>query len=348
MQSCVNSPPRRWQRPSRRIGTCRSDAGVKAEDFRIGKCTVRLNGKTILEMPMVLAAAVTYEIPHSELGVAGQLHSTIGHCGRRRPSRTHRGCACLWGHSCGGHLARSSLRPCTHTMSTFLQDLRYAVRTLARTPAFTLVVVLTLGLGIGANTAIFSLIDQVCCGCCRSQARASWCSSTARGRSAAGPTNEGTFSYPMYRDLRDRNTVFNGLVARFAHRDARPARPGRARRRRADLRQHVRRCSACTPRSAALHTPTTTATPGGHPVAVLSHDYWQRRFESDPAVVSRSRRSTATPMTVVGVAPRGLRRHRHRRDPRRLRADDDEGADDADVERSRQPPQPLADHRRRG
>ena len=96
-------------------------------------------------------------------------------------------------------------------MSVLTQDLRYALRTLARTPGFTAVVVLTLGLGIGANTAIFSLIDQVVLRLLPVQApRRAGAARRARARSAAGPRTTATFSYPMYRDLRDRNDVFGG------------------------------------------------------------------------------------------------------------------------------------------
>src|ERR1041385_4826710 len=94
-----------------------------------------------------------------------------------------------------------------------LNDIRYALRMLGKNPAFGCVVVLTLALGIGANAAIFSLLDQVLL------QRLPVANpdqlvvlSTYDPRNA--PDIEGSFCYPMYQDLRDRNSVFSGVIAR--------------------------------------------------------------------------------------------------------------------------------------
>jgi len=96
-----------------------------------------------------------------------------------------------------------------------LQDLRYALRTLLTTPAFTLVVVATLALGIGANTAIFSLTDQVLLRLLPVKSPERLVVLDGPGAFQGRTFNNGTFSYPMYRDFRDRNTVFDGVLARF-------------------------------------------------------------------------------------------------------------------------------------
>src|SRR5436309_13616221 len=94
-------------------------------------------------------------------------------------------------------------------------DLRYAVRTLARTPGFTLIVVLTLALGIGANSAIFSLTDQMLLRLLPVKDPQELVMFENPGAFAGRQFNNNTFSYPMYRDFRDQNKVFNGLAARF-------------------------------------------------------------------------------------------------------------------------------------
>ena len=100
-------------------------------------------------------------------------------------------------------------------MSALTQDLRYAFRTLGRAPGFAAIVVLTLGLGIGANTAIFSLLDQVLLRTLPVADPASLVQLDGPGPWSGRTLDDRTFSYPMYRDLRDQNTVFAGLVAQF-------------------------------------------------------------------------------------------------------------------------------------
>ena len=97
-------------------------------------------------------------------------------------------------------------------MTAFLQDVRYALRTLVKTPAFTLVVVLTLALGIGANTAIFSLTDQVLLRLLPVKSPEQLVVLDGPGAFQGRTFNNGTFSYPMYRDFRDQNTVFDGVL----------------------------------------------------------------------------------------------------------------------------------------
>src|SRR3977135_2675507 len=96
-----------------------------------------------------------------------------------------------------------------------MSDFRYALRTLLKAPAFTIVVVLTLALGIGANTAIFSLTDQVLLRMLPVKSPGQLVVLDGPGAFRGRSFNNGTFSYPMYRDFRDQNTVFDGVLARF-------------------------------------------------------------------------------------------------------------------------------------
>src|SRR5437868_15406332 len=96
-----------------------------------------------------------------------------------------------------------------------MSDFRYALRTLRAAPGFTVIVVLTLSLGIGANTAIFSLTDQVLLRMLPVRSPEQLVVLDGPGAFRGRTFNNGTFSYPMYRDFRDQNTVFDGVVARF-------------------------------------------------------------------------------------------------------------------------------------
>jgi len=168
------------------------------------------------------------------------------------------------------------------------QDLRYAVRTLVKSPAFTVIVVLTLGLGIGANTAIFSLTDQVLLRLLPVRAPEQLVVLDGPGAFRGRTFNNGTFSYPMYRDFRDQNTVFDGVLARF------PApltliTNGQAERVDGEIvsgnyfdvlgvRAHIGR----------TFTQDDDRTPGGYPVVMLTYNYWVRRFDRNPAVLNSS------------------------------------------------------------
>ena len=94
---------------------------------------------------------------------------------------------------------------------------RYALRTLARTPASPPSSSCTLGLGIGANTAIFSLMDQVLLRLLPVKHAEQLVQLDGPGPFSGRTENDRTFSYPMYLDFRDRNDVFDGTVARGAH-----------------------------------------------------------------------------------------------------------------------------------
>src|ERR1700731_3022207 len=101
-------------------------------------------------------------------------------------------------------------------LDTILPDLKYTLRMLARTPGFTAVAVLTLALGIGANTAIFTLLDQVLLRLLPVRDPGQLVLVYRRG--FLNTTNMGwrVVSYPFYRDLRDQNQVFDGVLCRFA------------------------------------------------------------------------------------------------------------------------------------
>ena len=183
-------------------------------------------------------------------------------------------------------------------LETFWQDCRFALRRLRRNPGFTAVAVLTLALGIGVNTAIFSLVDQLLL----------W-SVPAREPNRLVRI-EGVFSssYPFFCAYRDLNQVFDGVFASSNNLDAglRPAgAPG------VEV-GHVEYVSGgylqilgIGAAAGRVLTPTDDA-PGRPPVAVLSYRYWQRHFAGDLGVIGRKLGVNTFPLEIVGVAEKGF------------------------------------------
>src|ERR1035441_7799362 len=103
-------------------------------------------------------------------------------------------------------------------MNTLLHDIRYTLRQLRKSPAFTLTVIVTLALGIGANAAVFALFDQVLLRMLpverpKELVRFVWTGDFSGSASSFGGDRSNYFSYPMYKDLRDKNQVFEGVLA---------------------------------------------------------------------------------------------------------------------------------------
>src|SRR5438034_295099 len=100
-------------------------------------------------------------------------------------------------------------------MAVLLQDLRYAVRTLRKSPLFALVAVFSLALGIGANSAIFTLINQLILQMLPVRNPQELVLLTGRGNHYGSNTGGNAISYPMYQDFRDRNQVFSAMFCRY-------------------------------------------------------------------------------------------------------------------------------------
>ena len=188
-------------------------------------------------------------------------------------------------------------------IETFIKDLRYGVRRLLKSPGFTFVAVLSLALGIGVNTAIFSLVNTALLRPLPVE-RPEQIVSLAN---AAGSRGFPAFSYPNYKDFRDRSTeVFDGLYAyRFAPLSV--SHEGTSER----LWGYVvtgNYFEVLGVRAALgrVLTPDDDRLPGAHPVCVLGYEGWQRRFGADPAVVGKSLIVNGRSFTVVGVLPRGF------------------------------------------
>lgn len=196
-------------------------------------------------------------------------------------------------------------------MSGIWQDVRYGLRQLQRSPGFTLVAVLTLALGIGANTAVFSLIDQVLLRPLpvREPQQLVVLRST-EGRSGSVTYDydpAASFSYPMYKDLRDRSQVFSGLVACYGPADANISLRGRAERASEELVSgNFFQVLGVRPALGRVFSSGDETVPGANPVVVLSYSYWARHFGGDPSVLNRSIDVNGTPLTVVGVAQKGF------------------------------------------
>jgi predicted permease len=190
-------------------------------------------------------------------------------------------------------------------MDQIRQDFRLALRALRRAPGFSLVIVLTLGLGIGANTAIFSLMDQVLLRMLPVRDPQRLVLLDGPGPFSGRTNGPQVFSVPMFRGLQaGSDDVLEGVFARFET-SATMSVGRQSERISAELVSGDYFPLLGVP--AALGRtlgPEDDRTPGGHPVAVLSYGFWQRRFGGEPSILNQDVRINGHPMTVVGVAAR--------------------------------------------
>jgi predicted permease len=189
-------------------------------------------------------------------------------------------------------------------LETLVQDLKYALRGMRRAPLFTIAGILSLAFGIGANTAIFSLLDQVILQALPVKHPEQLVLVALRGKQYGGSWGADHISYPVYEAFRDRNQVFSGMFCRYPL--AITLVTG----------NHTERVDAelvsgsyfpVLGVGAALGrtlTPEDDRVPGGHPVAMLSYNFWQTRFASDRAILGKTLALNGRTFTVIGVAAR--------------------------------------------
>src|SRR5262249_1142952 len=187
-------------------------------------------------------------------------------------------------------------------MEALLKDCRYAIRSMLKSPGFAAVGILSLAIGIGANAAIFSLVNTVLFHPLpvAEPQRLVEITPTRTGE------DFGNFSYPAYKDFRDRNEVLEGTAAyRFAPMSL--SRDGNNERIWGFLVSgNYFDVLGVRPAAGRLFTQEDDRAPGANPVAVLSYGCWQRRFGGLPSIVGREITVNSHSFTVVGVAPEGF------------------------------------------
>jgi macrolide transport system ATP-binding/permease protein len=184
------------------------------------------------------------------------------------------------------------------------RDLRYGLRTLRKSPVFTAAAALSLALGIGANTAIFSLVNTVLLRPLPVENPERLVS--LNSASEKGDGENPVISYLNYRDLRDRNNVFDGLIA-YRMAPISLSHDGISERAWGYLATgNYFDVLGVKPAIGRLLTPEDDKAQGAHPVTVISYDCWQKRFAGDPNIVGRSVLVNSRGFTVIGVAPRGF------------------------------------------
>jgi predicted permease len=185
-------------------------------------------------------------------------------------------------------------------------DLRYALRALKKSPVFTAVAVLSLALGIGANTAIFTFLDQILLRLLPVKEPKELVLLSMKGFHYGGNWGGNALSYPMYRDFSEHNTVFTGMFCRFPYRVS------------LGFNGHTERASGelvsgtyfpllgVGTALGRAFTPDDDVTPDGHPIIMLSYDYWKTRFAGDPSILGKTVIMNGHNYTIVGVAQNGF------------------------------------------
>src|SRR5262245_40130958 len=188
-------------------------------------------------------------------------------------------------------------------MQSFWQDLRYGARMLLKNPGFTLIAVLTLALGIGANTAIFSVINGVLLSALPypqpEQLAMVWCDNRRQG------IPDDITSYPNFVDWRDRNKTFQGMAGMTSDTYNLTGTGETEEIRAATVSINFFQLIGVNPILGRVFT-TEEEQPGRDKVVVLSHSLWQRRFGGDPGILNKTISLSDEPYVVVGIMPPGF------------------------------------------
>jgi putative ABC transport system permease protein len=195
-------------------------------------------------------------------------------------------------------------------MHTFWQDIRYGLRMLAKNPGFTVIAIATLALGIGANTAIFSLMDQILLRRLPVKNPDELVILRSPGVVEGHVWSDGdgaqSFSYRTYKGLRDGTSAVSGMLARFAFNASISSR-GQTERGTGELVSgNYFEVLGMQPAFGRLFTSEDERVPGGHPFVVLSHAYWMQHFGGDPGILNQPLLVNNTELTVIGVAQKGF------------------------------------------
>jgi predicted permease len=186
-------------------------------------------------------------------------------------------------------------------MTTLIQDLKYGLRMLAKNPGFTLAAVVTLALGISANSTIFSWINSTVLNPIPGVTKTSDLVTVMRGERSEHPTPP--FSWPDFTELRERNRTFSGLLA---YHDDYVSLTGGEKPERiygALTSANYFDVLGVRPVLGRGFMPEEDQKPLGAPVVVISYGLWQRRFSADRAVIGTTIQINRHPYTVIGVAP---------------------------------------------
>ncbi|MEX2261327.1 MAG: ABC transporter permease [Bryobacteraceae bacterium] len=190
-------------------------------------------------------------------------------------------------------------------LDVLAQDLKYGLRQLRLRPGFALAAIVSLALGIGANTAIFTLVDQILLRLLPVENPHELVQLRMDGVRPGGNWGDGihTFPYPTYVALRDQNTVFSGLTGQRVE-SASLMGDGRSELITvAMVAGNYFQVLGVRPHLGRSLTPDDDRNLNGHPVAVLQYDFWQTQYQGRPGMVGETIRLNGAPFTVVGIAP---------------------------------------------
>jgi predicted permease len=185
---------------------------------------------------------------------------------------------------------------------SFLQDLRYGLRVLKKSPGFTVIAILTLALGIGANSTIFSWINSTVLNPIPGVKHASQFVAVT----IDGGRDQIPLSYPDYKDLRDRNRTLSSLLAVSSTSMSLTSNGRPERRWGLMVTANYFDALGVRPILGRGFLPAEDTKLGGAPVVVISYNLWRTRFGGSPSVIGQTIQIDRHPFQVVGVAPRGF------------------------------------------
>ena len=188
-------------------------------------------------------------------------------------------------------------------METLLHDIRFGLRQLMKQPGFAVLAIISMALGIGANTSIFSLVDTALL-------RPLAVKEPSQLVELYGTLHNGAEwslqSYPNYKEYRDRNSVFSGLFVYRVTVSSLTVNNSSQRVWGYLVSGNYFDVLGVKPMLGRAFLPEEDQTPDSHPVAVISYNCWQHRFAGDPQIVGKTVQFNSHPFTIIGVAPKGF------------------------------------------